>query len=321
MTAATPTPIAADENPAEKLVSKFASLLGTKALSPDRTTTMASTLTSMTDSSTVVGRELMKCVSKTVKHHEVICSLPSLDIQTPDEDGNSSMPVLPEVGEHFESDGALDSTTTSTTEKSPGGGTGSGSGGGKPHMEASVLDSAAEASTKAAHVEQKAAQSLGAVTSWTKSSVMYAPGAISNNVADSFSSLVDSRVRAWTLLLLRHSLSTGDSGSRSRLLSMLSSIIKVNSAKTTFRTLPLPESAANQPKEADVILPLLLEVDMQVSIQQQNDTVTLRAPGTVAGTYQHFRFFCYLFFLGGKLDFEPTAHGTAPPHHVSPGPT
>jgi hypothetical protein len=132
-------------------------------------------------------------------------------------------------------------------------------------------------------VEQQAAQSLGSLTSWTKSSLMYAASAISKNVSDSFSSLVDSRVRAWTLLLLRHSLTTGDSASRSRLLSMLSSIIKVHSAKTAFKTLPLPKSAVNQPKEADVILPLLLEVDMQVSIQNKVDTVTLRAPGTIAG--------------------------------------
>jgi len=67
---------------------------------------------------------------------------------------------------------------------------------------------------------------------------------------------------------------------------MLSSIIKVHSAETAFKTIPLPESAIGQPKEADVILPLLLEVEMQVSIQSKVDMVTLRAPGTIAGNFE-----------------------------------
>lgn len=255
-------------SPAEQTATKFASLLGTKgAMDKPKVASALST----TDPSAAVRWDMMKCVSKTVKHHEVICSIPSLDIRNPDEDGNPSLPVLPDVGEHF-----------SVTEQES-----VVVGGGKPHMEASVLSNAADASAKAAQVEQKAAQTLGSLTSWTKSSVMYAPTAIANNVADSFSSLVDSRVRAWTLLLLRHSLTTGDSASRSRLMTMLSSIIKVDSARTTFKALPLPESATNQPKEADVILPLLFEVDMQVSIQNKADTVTIRAPGTVAGTIRN----------------------------------
>ena len=65
---------------------------------------------------------------------------------------------------------------------------------------------------------------------------------------------------------------------------MLSSIIKVESAVTGFKTLKLPDSAAGQEKEVDVILPLLLEVQINVSIQNKFDKVTLRAPGTVAGT-------------------------------------
>ena len=262
-------------SPSELTVTKFASLLGTKGVMDKPK--MASALTSTSDPLAEVGRDMMKCLSKKVAYHEVICSVPSLDIRNPDDDGTTPLPVLPNVGEHF-SVGEQEAIAPGSSSSSSGG------GGGKPHMEASVLSNAADASAKAAQVEQKAAQTLGSLTSWTKSSVMYAPGAISKNVADSFSSLVDSRVRAWTLLLLRHSLTTGDSGSRSRLMTMLSSIIKVDSAKTTFKTLPLPESAANQPKEADVILPLLLEVDLQVSIQNKDDTVTLRAPGTIAGT-------------------------------------
>lgn len=250
----------------EEVVSKFAALLGTKRLMKD---SVASSLVH-SDPLGATSRELMLCLSKQLQHHEVICTLPSLDMRKIEEETGAS--PLPSVGQHFQTESIRADFV----------------GGDKtvPQMEASVLNSAADASAKAAQVEQKAAQSLGSLTSWTKSSVVYAPSAISNNVADSFSSLVDSRVRAWTLLLLRHSLTTGDSGSRSRLLSMLSSIIKVDSAKTTFKTLPLPESAANQPKQVDVILPLLLEVDLQIFVQKKNDTVTLRAPGTISGTYR-----------------------------------
>jgi hypothetical protein len=245
----------------EEVVSKFAALLGTKGSQKDA---VASSLVN-SDPIAAVSRELMLCLSKQVEGHEVICTLPSLDMRKEDEEAGVS--PLPKVGEH-----------RSTVPTMPPAGNSA-----VPQMEASVLSNAADASAKAAQVEQKAAHSLGSLTSWTKSSVIYASSAISKNVSDSFSSLVDSRVRAWTLLLLRHSLTTGDSASRSRLLSMLSSIIKVDSAKTAFKTLPLPESAVGQPKEADVILPLLLEVDMQVSIQAKHDTVTLRAPGTISG--------------------------------------
>jgi hypothetical protein len=245
----------------EEVVSKFASLLGTKG------GVAANGLAKSADANLSSARsaELMICLSKLVESHEVICTLPSLDIQIIDEDAGS---LLPRVGEHRKTDG-----TSEVGDKTA------------PQMEASVLSNAADASAKAAQMEQRAAQSLGSLTSWTKSSVRYATEAISKNISSSFSNLVDSRVRAWTLLLLRHSLTTGDSTSRSRLLSMLSSIIKVDSATTAFRTLPLPESAAGQAKEADVILPLLFEVEMKITIQTKSDTVILRAPGTISGKF------------------------------------
>ena len=76
---------------------------------------------------------------------------------------------------------------------------------------------------------------------------------------------------------------------------MLSSIVKVDSARTTFKTLPLPESAVGQPKEADVILPLLLEVEMEVSIQSKQHTITLRAPGTISGESHKWEGFVSFF--------------------------
>lgn len=199
----------------------------------------------------------MQCLSPSVASESVVCSLPSLDMPTPSEPsaGEGESP-LPELGEHREK---------------------------VPEMAASVLISTATATSSAALLEQRAGVHLGTLTSWTKSSLVYAPHAINKNISGALSSLIDSRVRAWTLLLLRHSLTTGDKASRSRLLSMLSCSIKIKSTTTTFQTLPMPASARGQPKEADAILPLLFEAQLRLSIQDKEDTMSLRAPGTIAG--------------------------------------
>ena len=131
--------------------------------------------------------------------------------------------------------------------------------------------------------DEEAAKHLGTLTSWTKSSLIYAPPAVNKNISSTLSNLIDSRVRAWTLLLLRHSLSTGDGASRSRLLNMLQCSVKLQKTQTTFQTLPLPDSARGQPKEADAILPLLFEAQIQVSIHGKVESVSLRTPGTIAG--------------------------------------
>lgn len=234
------------------VVSKFASLIGTKrsAKEPPPTASLVKV-----DPNDATSRELLLCISKSVAPDAVVCTLPSLDMRKLDQDPDKN--PLPKVGEHF------------------------------PKMDASVLHNTAEASTKAAQVEQKAVQTLGSLTSWTRSSVVYASKAISENAANSFSSLVESRVRAWTLLLLRHSL-TGDSNSRKRLLSMLESIIKVNDAEIAFKPVPISASVANMEKgedDPDVILPMIAEVHLNITVQGKNSTVTLRAPGTISANF------------------------------------
>jgi hypothetical protein len=80
---------------------------------------------------------------------------------------------------------------------------------------------------------------------------------------------------------------------------MLSASIKIKSSISTFRTLPLPESCKGQAKEADVILPLLFEVALEVSLQDRTDSVTLRAPGTISGKIKasELFFFCLVVYL------------------------
>jgi len=241
------------------VVTKFASLIGSKR--PSKEKPAAASLVK-TDPNDATSRELVMCISKTVASDAVVCTLPSLDMRKLEEDPDTN--VLPNVGEHF-----------------------------PMKMEASVLHNAAKASgnsAKAAQVEQKAAQTLGSLSSWTKSSFVYASKAISENAAKSFSSLVESRVKAWTLLLLKHSLTnTGDSTSRSRLLSMLESIIKVNSAQIAFKPLASVGNLANVEKtvdDPDFILPLIAEVDLIITVHDKKGTVTLKAPGTISANFE-----------------------------------
>jgi hypothetical protein len=236
----------------ESIVKHFAMLLGTKSASPTQSVSSAKT------------KELMALISPSVANQDVVLIMPTLDLSVEED-------PLPKVGEH------RPKTMTGVT------------GGGpivpldsRPIMEASVLSVAADdATTK----EQKEAQNLKEETQWTKSTLIYASGAVSSNLVNSFGTRVNSRVRAWTLLLLKHSLSTGDSESRSRLLRILAAIIKVNSADITFKTLSLPDAASGKPMEDEVILPLLFEAVLHINIQDRPETVTLRAPGTISGKF------------------------------------
>ena len=237
----------------EAIVSRFAALMGTNSSVGGHQSER---------SSTSKEKELLSCFSSSLSDDAVVCTLPSLDMRL-SEDGDDPLPA---VGEHMKTD-----NPKSSKEEA------------HPVMEASVISSAADASANAAKMEQKAAQRLCTMTSWTKSSMIYAAAALSKNVSNSFSSLVGSRVRSWTLLMFRHSLSSGDASSRSRLLSMLSAAITIKSSISSFKTLPLPDSCKGQAKEADVVLPLLFEVALEISLQDRTDSVTLRAPGTVSG--------------------------------------
>lgn len=166
------------------------------------------------------------------------------------------------------------------------------------------------ASANAAKLEAAAAANLGTPTTWTRSSVAQAPPSIVRSLSSSFYSLLDSRVRAWTLLLLRHSLSSGDDDSRSRLLALLatSSAIDLSKIVMSFQTLDLPPAmkaqleqekrakaaareagtlteAQKAERDCDLVLPLIFEANIDVNLQGQTVSVQLRAPGTVGGEY------------------------------------
>ena len=256
----------------EQIVKEFAALLSTKkpddgSKSPTDASSSANILGS--PSSRSLGKKLISFLSDDVADDEVVLVLPSLDIRLSEEQHGA----LPKIGETGSSSSLQESI--GGREQEPQDDPSS-----RPSMAASVLTAA---SNDAAKVEQKAATNVNKSTSWTRSTVMYAAHAVSENASDFFSNLIDSRLRAWTLLLLRHSLSTGDSSSRTKLLSMLSASIQVKNAVTNFKTLPMPNAAEGQPREADVILPLLFEVVLNLSLKENSEAVTLRAPGTISG--------------------------------------
>jgi len=229
----------------------------------DRLREIAGLLGSSTGRRVNNAKRLLATMSRAVADHEVVLTLPSLDLGLTDDGDGSTCNPLPSIGTHAAE-------------------TSMGQGEDVPAMTASVLTSATEGVTKA---ESNAAQSIGKLTSWTKSTLEFAADAARNNLSDSFAALVESRVKAWTLLLLKHSLSTGDDESRSRLLSILSSSISVVSSSSQFKTLDFKSnSALARPKEGDIVLPLLFEVALTVSVQGKDENVVLRAPGTITGT-------------------------------------
>lgn len=138
-----------------------------------------------------------------------VCSFPSLDL------GDKELP-LPSVG----------SSSTSNNVSSLSNSI--------PSMRASILElsgltkssepvntrpvtaaqncSASEmekANENAAVLEQAAVRNLASPTTWTRSTVHLASITMLRSLAQSYVSLVESRVKAWTLLLLRKSLSSG----------------------------------------------------------------------------------------------------------------
>jgi hypothetical protein len=233
-------------------------------------------------------KAVLKLISDTIQDHEIVLTLPSLDMGLNEAKDLNPLPV---VGEH------RDPSLPRSNEES------------RPTMTASVLTGATEG---VANSELKAAQNIDKLTSWTKSTLGYASDAVKKNISRSFASLVDARVRAWTLLLLRHSLSSGDNESRAKLMRMLSSSIKILDAATDYKTLELPDSVASQCKEGEVILPLLFEVVLNVSVQEKEERVTLRAPGTISGTNSCLAFIrfieCTRLTISFLANFDASIH-------------
>mmetsp|Transcript_50776 Transcript_50776/g.75255 ORF Transcript_50776/g.75255 Transcript_50776/m.75255 type:complete len:814 (-) Transcript_50776:247-2688(-) len=138
-------------------------------------------------------------------------------------------------------------------------------------------------------LEYVAAKNLSEPVTWTRSSLPQAPMTMLSALSSSFSSLVDSRMRSWILVLLKHSLNSGHEESRGRLLSLLAASNSINlcAVVTTFQTLKLPKEFASQKAEEEgkIILPVIFEAVIDILEQRKQVTVRLRAPGMLNGTF------------------------------------
>ena len=174
----------------------------------------------------------------------------------------------------------------------------------------SLASNSTETSIK---LEMVAAVNMSRPLSFTRSSAQHAPSALIRSLFSSFSSLVEARVRTWTLLLLRHSLSSGDKNSRNRLMSLLSTqnAFEMNAMITDFQVKDiLPEIKAAlfchghdgnerrrlaqkegnsglEMKYCDLAIPVNFSVSIDVTIQNHKVTVNLSAPATVGGEKLH----------------------------------
>jgi len=236
----------------EAIVTRFATLMGTKTGRDGQAA----------PPSAEEQKQLLSCFADAVSDDSVVCTMPSPNLKVSGQGDNP----LPEVGQHMNTD---------TT----------GGGGLHPIMEASVLSTGEESADAPKKEKKGAGPALSDTSSWTKSNVVYASASLLKDISDSFSSLVNSRVKSWTLLMFKNSISSGDNSNRSSILKMLAASINVQATRSNFRTLQLPASAQGQSKEADVILPLLFEVSLRVAMRDKSELVTLRAPGTVSGNF------------------------------------
>jgi hypothetical protein len=241
------------------------------------------------DGKTMPNFNLQSLFSSELDDGAVVLTIPSLDLNV---EVKKQQDVLPTLGEHAAETQRILCSPDTTSNKNANNndsnaaaiGSNDTSATSKPDMAASVF---AKAKGSAKDIEdQKAVESVSRKISWTKSTIPYASSAVCANLTRSFKTLLNSRLRAWTLLLLRHSLSTGSNESRSQLLGTLSAKIDIVSAAVTFKTLSLPEGTVGiKPNDSDAVLPLLFEASIKISIQEKQERVVLKAPGTISGNW------------------------------------
>jgi len=168
-----------------------------------------------------------------------------------------------------------------------------------PKIDTEVID--IDSST----LQERIGRNLGSKMSWTQSSAHLAPSAMLGSLSNSFANLLETRMKSCTLLLLKHSLKSGDESSRTNLLQLLSTSndIKVTAVVTTFQTLQLPSHlrahADDENKEnlqdekvekkddstCEIICPLLFESLMDINIRTDAESFKVRTAGTIRAIF------------------------------------
>lgn len=164
-------------------------------------------------------------------------------------------------------------------------------------------------------LQESASVNLGRLLSFTRTSVPHAPITLLHSLSSSFSSLLQSHIKSWTILLLRQSLNSGDETCRSRLLKLLAvqDDFAIKTMVTEFiiveeqqidgklklseEGFKRRESRLEKIKEegresgsilhmdyCDLILPFVLKVAMDISFYGEEVTVHFHIPGSAGGT-------------------------------------
>lgn len=143
------------------------------------------------------------------------------------------------------------------------------------------------------NIQEKGAANLSEPISWTRSSSPYAPMAMLQSFSRSFTSILESRLKACMLLLLTHSLANGQGG-MSQLITFLldSGTIGVKSIAISFEALSSSSEKYKSPKSSDatdlenqgmLVLPLHFEAFIVSTVQQESVDVKLTATGLIKG--------------------------------------
>lgn len=135
-------------------------------------------------------------------------------------------------------------------------------------------------SSNGSSLEESAALNLAMTVDLRKADIGCAPMALLANLCDSFTSLIDSRLRSSIQALVRQAHQQKDATLTRVLVGLLAcsqSPITASTVVTSFRTLPACEITPN----CEVIMPLVMECVIDLKIFGNLETVTIVAPGTI----------------------------------------
>ena len=273
--------------------------------------------------------------------------LPAMQLDDPDDDDkNTSQGENLNVGPRHQYDNMNENKTSSLDSIQPP----------KPKMQASVLHILEHASPHSSssdllnyhletsdvsrspeylrqlgpsvskQLEESAYINLGRPLSFTRTSAPHAPVVLLHSLSSSFSSLIQSHIKSWTILLLRQSLKSGDETSRKHLLKLLSiqNDVSINAMVTEFileehqldfksnlldQALKRRESRMKKMHEdgeieslfqmdyCDLILPFVFKIAIDVSLYDEEVTVHFNSPGMCGGKCQQPSFHCYVVYF------------------------
>ena len=156
-------------------------------------------------------------------------------------------------------------------------------------------------------LQHSAASNLSQPLVLSRDNVHEASAMMLRSLGLSFSSLIDSRVRAWVYGMLGKSLSSNDIDGRQALMSLLSvsDAINLTKATTSFQALPSvlvpskkkPDATTTTQgdkagtegeivaeKEEHLLLPLMFQAVVDIDMDGEQMSVLIQSPGTIIGT-------------------------------------